>query len=499
MFETIRPFLRALRAEPTSLPFAKYLIPANSLEDVTFQPPKYALSPGFSLNLACLFNEQRPGPLLLRADDPTSVEHCREELRLANSKLDPSQADSLVDSLTREVALIQGRVSYFPHIILNFKHFRSPPGTGKTYIGIELLRVLKKNNIGPILMIAFTNHALDHMLAAVLDSDITKKIVRLGSRSADERVSKFNLDTLEMAQSQGGHSRTGLDNTLSGQFRSLKQTQEKLKHLMTTITGRRMDGEKIQEYMAIHYSDLYESLLRPPLWVLRLRRDASLFSEWETVGHPISKTDLFTYWEEARDLNFLRSQSIVNLRKASKVSSASPANRFATLAAVGDTGAKEEDSDSDTEGDDIESDMNIDIAASWLRSWPTDNVSPGVENGEKDVLPDAPQPLHKEDNDSGEIPSLFNPIFDETDIPVIPSTRRIIDDLLLPRVDMWTMSRQERSALSCFWKEEVAASVVDEEAAEFSSLRTKYEDDREHYNEIKDQVSATSIYRINGL
>jgi len=47
-------------------------------------------------------------------------------------------------------------------------------------------------------MIAFTNHALDHLLGNILDAGITEKIARLGSRhSAHERIVPFSLEYLE--------------------------------------------------------------------------------------------------------------------------------------------------------------------------------------------------------------------------------------------------------------------------------------------------------------
>ncbi|KAF9504410.1 hypothetical protein BS47DRAFT_1308218, partial [Hydnum rufescens UP504] len=73
-----------------------------------------------------------------------------------------SQSDAIVDALTNELSLIQG------------------PGTGKSYTGDELLRVLVENQVKPILPIAFTNHALDHILRSGLDTGITKKVVRTG-------------------------------------------------------------------------------------------------------------------------------------------------------------------------------------------------------------------------------------------------------------------------------------------------------------------------------
>ncbi|CAG8609789.1 6792_t:CDS:10, partial [Diversispora eburnea] len=82
---------------------------------------------------------------------------------------------ALVSSLCREVALIEG-----------------PPGTGKSYIGVGIMRALlapenrKTTKIGPILTICYTNHALDNFLE--------DNIVRIGSRSKSEVISQFSLE-----------------------------------------------------------------------------------------------------------------------------------------------------------------------------------------------------------------------------------------------------------------------------------------------------------------
>lgn len=49
----------------------------------------------------------------------------------------------------------------------------------------------------PVLLIAYTNHALDHILRAVHDRDITRNIVRLGSHSKDEVIGDYSLDKLD--------------------------------------------------------------------------------------------------------------------------------------------------------------------------------------------------------------------------------------------------------------------------------------------------------------
>ena len=61
-------------------------------------------------------------------------------------------------------------------------------GRFQSYAATRLLQVLIKNKTSCTIMIASTNHALDHLLGNVLDAGITKKVTRSGSPSADERT-----------------------------------------------------------------------------------------------------------------------------------------------------------------------------------------------------------------------------------------------------------------------------------------------------------------------
>jgi hypothetical protein len=107
MFESIRPFLETLqKAEPTTIPFSRYITPENTLEGLPILIPRYATVPGFRFNLNCMarrdFQIQS-----LQAENEESVTRARLELNRA-SELDPSQVDSVIDALTREISLIQG-------------------------------------------------------------------------------------------------------------------------------------------------------------------------------------------------------------------------------------------------------------------------------------------------------------------------------------------------------------------------------------------------------
>lgn len=94
--------------------------------------------------------------------------------------LDESQYRAFQAALTKEFCVIQG-----------------PPGTGKTYIGLKVAEVLLKNrllwnkNRGPILVICFTNHALDQFLEGI--TCYTDKLIRIGGQSKSEKLKKHNI------------------------------------------------------------------------------------------------------------------------------------------------------------------------------------------------------------------------------------------------------------------------------------------------------------------
>ena len=110
MFESIRPFLEALQTEPEDVPFARYLVHQlpGQLASVDLAPPRYAMLPNFKFQLSSLFDKDAGvRDLSLSVTDRESVHRARTLLR-EQSRLDPSQADAVVDTLTREVSLIQG-------------------------------------------------------------------------------------------------------------------------------------------------------------------------------------------------------------------------------------------------------------------------------------------------------------------------------------------------------------------------------------------------------
>ncbi|XP_055377794.1 NFX1-type zinc finger-containing protein 1 isoform X2 [Condylostylus longicornis] len=89
-------------------------------------------------------------------------------------KMDDSQLKAYQHALSNKFSLIQG-----------------PPGTGKTYIGLKILTTLLMNIDSQVLIICYTNHALDQFLSRILH--VTDDIVRMGNQSKHDLLDKYNI------------------------------------------------------------------------------------------------------------------------------------------------------------------------------------------------------------------------------------------------------------------------------------------------------------------
>ncbi|XP_025836125.1 NFX1-type zinc finger-containing protein 1-like isoform X2 [Agrilus planipennis] len=171
-FEPYYHVLAALQDfNPEHFPMKQYFIYVNP--DV--KPPDYLLPVSGYLTL-----RNNSVPVL---NNPLTWSNLRAQL----SEFDDSQFNAFRSALTEEFVVIQG-----------------PPGTGKTYLGLKIAEVLLENlelwNIYgripentkmPMLVVCFTNHALDQFLEGLLQ--FTDKIVRVGGQSKNEKLKNYSL------------------------------------------------------------------------------------------------------------------------------------------------------------------------------------------------------------------------------------------------------------------------------------------------------------------
>lgn len=196
-FEAYSHVLRSLQQEEMErLPFAEHLLALEPrVEPPAFLEPRASGAAQDFLRMGAAFPERgarrsfhvlRPWPDL-------------------ESTLDASQLEALKRVLTKRLAIVQG-----------------PPGTGKTFLGVLATRVILQNLSGrdsgsdsdseadskadsesessrpviepPILVVCFTNHALDQFLEEILKTE--KNVVRIGGQCKSDALKSRNLQQL---------------------------------------------------------------------------------------------------------------------------------------------------------------------------------------------------------------------------------------------------------------------------------------------------------------
>ncbi|XP_033626042.1 NFX1-type zinc finger-containing protein 1-like [Asterias rubens] len=183
-FEPYRHVLLGLqRMDSDNFPFERYIVNVSS----NVRTPKY-----LSEDCSDVYDLR---PLVVETDQVFQDEGLTETFENAAfvSILDPqswptaealhldeSQKAAVQAALTKEFAIIQG-----------------PPGTGKTYIGLKIIELLlfntpKTPDASPILVVCYTNHALDQFLEGVLNFG-EENLVRVGGRSKSDALGEKNL------------------------------------------------------------------------------------------------------------------------------------------------------------------------------------------------------------------------------------------------------------------------------------------------------------------
>ena len=224
--------------DPRSLPFQRILLGHSTTTD----PPRY-VTPRTAYPMSRIFPRLDGHRLRVLSSWPEY-----------SPIMDESQYNAVKLALTSQLAVIQG-----------------PPGTGKTYVGTHVIKVLlearkhlqysrnrnyrnnrynrhaeyevtnepdlelaKILNDKPIVVVTYTNHALDQFLSGILDFE--SNIIRIGNRSEDERIRELSLrnrrdfrrGTLEREE------REYLNLELSKLTRNLQMTSRKLTSVLLT-------------------------------------------------------------------------------------------------------------------------------------------------------------------------------------------------------------------------------------------------------------------------
>ncbi|PGH03095.1 hypothetical protein GX51_04282 [Blastomyces parvus] len=275
--------------EKPKIPFSNIIAPTgNSSAEFEMGLPQYARKPGFTFNLKCLTHDQTELAISpQRPPDP-------EELA-SRSSLDLTQSAALLSTLSTELSLIQG-----------------PPGTGKSYTGEKIIKVLLENKrkaqLGPILCVCYTNHALDQLLVHLLDDGI-KGVIRIGSRSKSERLQDFNLRSVVRGFDRTKSEKSSLYRVDENLREIVRQTNELLKELSRSESWR-----TIKSFLATTCPRQQEELFG-------MDGDG-----WETVIHQPEK--IIDRWLKGGSRSKTQPRQLDDL-KQTQLSSMSHAERYA--------------------------------------------------------------------------------------------------------------------------------------------------------------------------
>ncbi|GAA6023386.1 hypothetical protein JCM10207_002529 [Rhodosporidiobolus poonsookiae] len=445
LMSTVEPFLKALqRLSAPTIPFASILAaePPAPGTTIHIEPPLYARNPGFAYDLSSVLTDKSaPGTLTLNVNDPESIAHARDELR-KHSKLDPSQATALVDCLQREVAIVEG-----------------PPGTGKSWLGVELVRVLLAAKVGKILILAVTNHAADQTLEHIYHS-VTKSIVRVGSRSDSEIMSDLSLYNLSRhAEQLSGQSKSDVGRLLGQR----KEIEKEIERVCKVASAR----DRLLLFS--HFAPYAERTDSPHLYgfdgvpasvasAIKARQE----SAWSTVSRKAAPThldrapeDTYGVWDFWRECNDFAVFALLQDERRAEQAQLEQQGRDAQAKQGGIIAANPFDL---LRGADVQDDDAHSAASSSSSLSEIDFV-------------DAPD--HAEfvsvSIDSRSSTSSIEPLFE--DDWEEPTTDRPIEELMAT-ADVWGMSRVERARLVAYYAEQ----IVQSEAPELAHLRRRLDE-----------------------
>lgn len=238
--------LQALQAgtEKLNIPFSELLAPEEDEADrergqyMTIPPPQYARKPGFVFDMRCLATDK--DALEHSVGKPTTSQEVCER-----TKFDTTQSTAILEALSRSMALVQG-----------------PPGTGKTFAGVGILEVLlhnqKKADLGPIVIVCYTNHALDQLLEHIVDSGAAVNVLRMGGQSKSERLKSLNLRDAAMNM-----DRTKVEKHMLWEAgERLKESTKQLERLFDML-GRSTNGNAVVNRLRTHHNKAYTELFKP--------------------------------------------------------------------------------------------------------------------------------------------------------------------------------------------------------------------------------------------
>jgi len=288
------------------------------------------------------------------------------------------------------------------------------------------------------------------MLNSILDAKITKKFVRLGSRSTDERIGEYSLRNLEKTSTD-----TSMSRQIGREFAGKKKFEEQMRRVMENIQIPEPSEDQIKEYLQIYWEQHLSMMYEPPFWIAQYA--ARLWApepdagegEWITQGkkgkakeetHLMART-YYGLWKRGLDIAFIQP----------------PQPRFTAIEPPKKQKKKKQ----------------------------------GGQNSQQVVM--VPPTQGEQEAYQKRMLEFFSALGFGDSVPPVPTGNKPFAELEdSPAV--WAMSFEERQRLAEYWEEEMRRLAYNDHLEEYQMLREDYEDACEKYEAVSDEVSDQPVF-----
>ena len=279
------------------------------------------------------------------------------------------------------------------------------------------------------------------MLNSVLDAEITKKVVRLGSQSTDERIAEYNLRNLEKTFDD-----TSMNVQIRREYAIKKKIEEDMYKVMEDIQIPEPSEDQIKEYLQTNWEEHLSVMYDPPFWIAEYAArlwESEGESEWKVQGKKGKGKDesrlmgrtYYGLWKRGLDIAFIQP----------------PQPHPITVGAP--KGQKKKQGGK--------------------------NVQPGV------VL--VPPTQQEQERYQERMFEFFSELgFGDLIPPVSTGNRPFVQ--LQDSSAVWGMSLEERRRLAEHWEEEMRRFAYQNHLDEYRRLRKRYDDACEKYEAVSDEV-----------
>ena len=277
------------------------------------------------------------------------------------------------------------------------------------------------------------------MLNLVLDAKITKKFVRLGSGSTDERIAEYSLKNLE-----GAFTDTTVNRQIEREIAIKKKIEGEMLEVLNDIQIPEPSEDQIKEYLEAHWIEHLWMLYEPPFWIVEYATrlwelEDGEDGEWKVQGkkgkgreqsHLMART-YYGLWKRGLDIAFIQP----------------PQPRY--------------------------------VEVPLTRKQKKKQIRPDV------VL--VPPTQDEQVEYQERMFEFFSSLGFGDSVPLVPISNRPFVHLQdSPAV--WAMSLQERLRLAEHWEEEMRRLAYDDHLEEYKELRQRYEEACEKFEEVSDEV-----------